>query len=64
MFATLKHTKDNTITLGELRHFINNDCHSLADDTPIDICNAMSKEFNADCITIIADDDSVTFYNY
>lgn len=64
MFATLKHTKDNPITLGELRHFINNDCRSLSDNTPIDICNVMSEVFNTNCITIIADDESVTFYNH
>lgn len=64
MFVTLKSKKGSTITLGELRHFINNDCRSLSDDTPIDICNVISKDFNAGCATIIADDESVTFYNY
>jgi hypothetical protein len=63
MFATLKSTKHSSITLGELRHFINNNCRSLSDDTPIDVCNTSLEDFDSNCTTIIADDESVTFYN-
>lgn len=63
MFATLKSKKHSSITLGELRQFINNNCCSLSDDTPIDVCNTSPNDFNVICTTIIADDESITFYN-
>lgn len=62
MFATLKSKKHSSITLGELRQFINNDCRSLSDDTPIDVCNTSIDDFDSIC-SVIADDESVTFYN-
>lgn len=67
MFVALKSKKNSAISLGKLRHFINEDCRSLSDDIPIDICISMSKglkDFNGDCVEIIADDESMTFYNY
>lgn len=63
MFATLKSKKHSSITLGELRQFINQDCRSLSDDTPIDICNYDIEDLDTLCTTIIADDESITFYN-
>lgn len=63
MFATLKSKKHNSITLGELRQFINQDCRSLSDDTPIDICDCNVEALSTLYITVIADDESVTFYN-
>lgn len=45
MFTTLKSKKHSSITLGELRQFINQDCRSLSDDTPIDICNCDIDDF-------------------
>lgn len=63
MFATLKSKKHSSITLGELRQFINQDCRSLSDDTPIAICNCDIKDLSTLCTTVIADDESVTFYN-
>ena len=64
MFTTLKSKKHSSITLGELRQFINQDCRSLSDNTPIDIYNynhfVNSRTF---CTEIIADDESITFYN-
>lgn len=63
MFVTLKNKKHSSITLGELRQFINQDCRSLSDDTPIDICNCDIKNLDTLCTTIIADDESITFYN-
>lgn len=63
MFATLKSKKHSSITLGELRQFINNDCRSLSDNTIIDICDCNITDLNTLCTTIIADDKSVTFYN-
>ena len=63
MFTTLKSKKHSSITLGELRQFINQDCRSLSDDTPIDICNCDVEDFDVECTTVIADDESVTFYN-
>lgn len=63
MFATLKSKKHSSITLGELRQFINQNCRSLSDDTPIDICDCAVKDLNTLCTTVIADDESVTFYN-
>lgn len=63
MFATLKSKKHSSITLGELRQFINQDCRSLSDDTPIDIYDCNVEDLSTLCITVIADDESVTFYN-
>ena len=63
MFATLKSKKHSSITLGELRQFINQDCRSLSDDNPIDICDCSVEDLNTLCTTVIADDESVTFYN-
>lgn len=63
MFTTLKSKKHSSITLGELRQFINQDCQSLSDDTPIDICNCDIEDLSTLCTTVIADDESVTFYN-
>ena len=63
MFATLKGKKHSSITLGELRHFINDTCRSLPDDTPIEICDTDVDDFDCNCNVIIADDDSITFYN-
>lgn len=63
MFVTLKSKKHSSITLGELRQFINQDCRSLSDNTPIDICNCDIEDLDTLCTTIIADDESITFYN-
>lgn len=63
MFTTLKSKKHSSITLGELRQFINQDCRSLSDDTPIDIFNCDVEDLSTLCTTVIADDESVTFYN-
>ena len=63
MFATLKSKKHSSITLGELRQFINQDCRSLSDDTPIDIYNCCVEDSDAECTTVIADDESITFYD-
>lgn len=63
MFSTLKSKKHSSITLGELRQFINQDCRSLSDDTPIDICDCSVEDLSTLCTTVIADDESVTFYN-
>lgn len=63
MFTTLKSKKHSSITLGELRQFINQDCRSLSDNTPIKICNLNVEELNTSCTTIIADDESITFYD-
>lgn len=63
MFATLKSKKHSSITLGELRHFINQNCRSLSDDTPIELCISDIVHFDVECATVIADDKSITFYN-
>lgn len=63
MFATLKSKKHSSITLGELRQFINNDCRSLSDNTLIDICDCNIVDLNTLCTVVIADDESITFYN-
>lgn len=63
MFATLKSKKHSSITLGELRQFINQDCRSLSDNTPIEVCNLNVEELNTSCTIIIADDESITFYD-
>ena len=63
MFTTLKSKKHSSITLGELRQFINQDCRSLSDDTLIDICDCSVEALSTLCTTVIADDESVTFYN-
>lgn len=63
MFATLKSKKHSSITLGELRQFINQDCRSLSDDTLIDIFNCNIEDLSTLCTTVIADNESITFYN-
>ena len=63
MFITLKSKKHSSITLGELRQFINQDCRSLSDDTPIDVCNCDIEDLSTLSTTVIADYESVTFYN-
>lgn len=63
MFATLKSKKHSSITLGKLRQFINNDCRSLSDNTLIAICDCNIVNLNTLCTAVIADDESITFYN-
>lgn len=55
----------SVITLGQLRQFLNETCRSLSDDTPIEL-NAIMDEHNAvvPCIQVLADDDSIEFYNF
>lgn len=63
MFATLKSKKHSSITLGELRQFINENCRSLSDDAPIKLCDHGIIDFDVECTTVIADNKSINFYN-
>lgn len=60
----LGHDDASVLTLGELRRFLNENCLSLPDNTPIMLNAAIEHEPVVPCIQILADDESVEFYNF
>lgn len=64
MFAELSNEDASVITLGQLRAFINNDCAELSDDTPCMLNCIIEDKVVVDCTQVLADEESVEFYNY
>lgn len=61
---TLGNDDCSVVTLGQLRQFLNETCQSLPDETPI-MLNVMIQEKAVEpCILILADEESVEFYNF
>lgn len=60
----LSHENKAVITLGELRQFLNKDCLSLSDDIPVTLSTLTENDVNVECNNVLADDESITFYNY
>ena len=54
----------SVITLGQLRQFINETCQNLPDRTPILLNVASEEDPISECVQILADADSVEFYNF
>lgn len=61
----LANNDGDVITLGQLREFITKDCIYLPADTPI-MLNAIpdNNEAVVPCVQVLADEDSVEFYNF
>lgn len=60
----LGHDDISVLTLGEVRQFFNEDCLSLPDSTPIMLNAAIEHEPVVPCIQILADKESIEFYNF
>lgn len=60
----LKNYTGTCITLGQLRDFLNKDCEHLHDDTPITLNVIQEDNAVCECTQILADNESVEFYNY
>lgn len=54
----------SVITLGQLRQFLNETCQSLSDETPIMLNAEIAEEPVVPCVQILADEESVEFYNF
>lgn len=54
----------NVITLGQLKQFLNETCKELSDDTPIMLNTTIEDEPIVPCIQVLADEESIEFYNY
>lgn len=54
------------LTLGELREIVNNNLSNYPDDTPVIMSPKIEDDLYGEykIIAIIADEDSVNFYNY
>ena len=54
----------SVIKLGQLRWFLNETCRSLPDSTPIMLNCTVVEEAIVPCIQVLADKESVEFYNF
>ena len=54
----------SVIKLGQLRQFLNETCRSLPDSTPIMLNCTIGEEDLVPCIQVLADEESVEFYNF
>lgn len=61
---TLGNDDCSVVTLGQLRQFLNETCQSLPDETPIMLNAEIQEEAVVPCIQILADEESVEFYNF
>ena len=52
------------LNLGKLRQFLNETCRSLPDSTPITINSVTEDDAIISCIQVLADKESVEFYNF
>ena len=59
---TLKNDDNSIINLGQLRQFLNKTCRSLPDNTPIKL-SIINEGLIDPCVEILADEESVEFYN-
>ena len=54
----------SVIKLGQLRQFLNETCQSLPNNTPITISCSIRENSIGPCIQVLADKESVEFYNF
>lgn len=52
------------LTLGKLRQFLNETCRSLPNSTPITLSCNIGENSIVPCIQVLADKESVEFYNF
>ena len=50
--------------LGQLRWFLNETCRSLPNSTPITLSCSIGENSIVPCIQVLADKESVEFYNF
>ena len=54
----------SVLHLGQLRWFLNETCRSLPNSTPITINSITGDNTICNCIQVLADYESVKFYNF
>ena len=54
----------SVLHLCQLRWFLNETCRSLPDSTPIMLNCTVGEEDVVPCIQVLADEESVEFYNF
>ena len=54
----------SVLTLCDLRNFLNEDCANLPDNTPITLNAEIKNETVVPCIQVLADEESIEFYNF
>ena len=52
------------LNLGKLRQFLNETCQSLPNNTPIMLNCSIGENSIVPCIQVLADKESVEFYNF
>lgn len=52
------------LILGKLRQFLNETCRSLPNNIPIMLNCSVEENFIVPCIQVLADKESVEFYNF
>lgn len=52
------------LNLGKLRQFLNETCQSLPNNTPITLSCSIGENSIVPCIQVLADKESVEFYNF
>ena len=52
------------LNLGKLRQFLNETCRSLPNNTPIMLNCSIGENSIVPCIQVLADKESVEFYNF
>ena len=60
----LENDDASVLNLGQLRWFLNETCRSLPDSTPIMLNCIFEEEAVVPCIQVLADEESVEFYNF
>ena len=60
----LENDDASVLNLGQLRWFLNETCRSLPDSTPIMLNCTVGEEDLVSCIQVLADEESVEFYNF
>lgn len=54
----------SVLHLGQLRRFLNETCRSLPNSTPIMLNCSIGENSIVPCIQVLADKESVEFYNF
>ena len=54
----------SVLNLGKLRQFLNETCQSLPNNTPIILNCSIGENSIVPCIQVLADKESVEFYNF
>ena len=61
---TLGNNDASVLNLGQLREFVNETCRSLPNNTPIMLNCSIGENSIVPCIQVLADKESVEFYNF